>query len=118
MTARVRGVMAARTAFGSMSPVFGSTSAKTGVAPWKSAAFGVEMNVIGVVMTSSPGPMPSASSASTRPIVQLDTPTTFFWPMKSPNACSNVATRGPSVRNSERSVSVIDESSASPRSCW
>src|SRR5258706_2140878 len=100
-----------------MSPVFGSTSAKTGVAAWKSAAFGEATKVIGVVTTSSPGPTPRASSASTSPIVQLETPTTSFLPRNSPNARSKTPTLGPSVRNRDFSVSATDEISASPRSC-
>ena len=41
----------------------GSTSANTGVAPQYEMAHDVEMNVWGVVITSSPGPTPAASSA-------------------------------------------------------
>ena len=63
MMARVRGVTARSTAAGSMFSVSGSTSTMTGVAPawWMTCA--VAQNVIVVVMTSSPGPMPAAASA-------------------------------------------------------
>src|SRR6267378_4064128 len=42
----------------------------------------VAMNVCETVMTSSPGPMPTASSSSLRPSVQLLTPTASAVPTK------------------------------------
>lgn len=46
-----------------------------GVTPAYRIALAVAMKVIGVVITSSPGPMPNATSARCRPCVQLVTPT-------------------------------------------
>ena len=45
----------------------------------------------GVVMTSSPGPMPSAVSDRNSALVQLDSDTTLCTPRYSANAFSNVA---------------------------
>src|SRR5205807_527743 len=67
--ARVCGVMAARTAAGSMFRVSGSTSTSTGRAPTCSITFTEAVKVSGVVMTSSPAPTPSVASAVCRPAV-------------------------------------------------
>ena len=69
MSAAVRGVIAASTASGSKLPVWGSTSAKTGRAPACTIALAVAQNVIGVVTTSSPAPIPAASSDRCRAAV-------------------------------------------------
>jgi hypothetical protein len=53
--------MAADTAFGSRLPVSSLMSANTTVAPRSEAQLAVEMNVSGVVMTSSPAPTPIAA---------------------------------------------------------
>ena len=53
----------------------GSTLTNTGSAPVWRIAVEVAMKVIGVVITSSPGPMPSAFSERMRAEVQLVTPT-------------------------------------------
>ncbi len=47
----------------------GSTSAKTTLAPREAAAFAVEIQLMGVVITSSPGPTPAAIMASSSPAV-------------------------------------------------
>ena len=47
---------------GSRLQVVGSTSANTGVAPVWMIALAVAQNVSGVVITSSPAPMPAASN--------------------------------------------------------
>ena len=60
MMALVFGVMAASIFAGSMHFVFGSQSTNTAVAPAIQIASAVAKNVFGCVMTSSPGPMPSA----------------------------------------------------------
>ena len=81
MIALVRGVIAASTRSTFMlwsSP----TSTSTGVAPtWWITAM-VAMNVCETVITSSPGPMPRASSSSRIPSVQLLTPTASAVPTK------------------------------------
>ena len=63
MTAFVRSVIAAATRSGSMFRSSSFTSTKTGVAPAWTITFAVAGQVIGVVITSSPGPIPAASSA-------------------------------------------------------
>ena len=64
MIAFVFGVIAASIFAGSMHLVFGSQSTNTAVAPAIQIASAVAKNVFGCVMTSSPGPMPIAISAS------------------------------------------------------
>ena len=63
MIARVFGVIRRSTAAGSRLYVLGPRSAKTGTACWYNAPMTVPMSVIGLVMTSSPGPMPAAAVA-------------------------------------------------------
>src|SRR5256885_7714216 len=73
MTARVRGVMAASTAAGSMLKVPGSMSTKTGVPPALWMVPAVAKNVNGVVITSAPGFRSSAwrgSSSASVPLAQ------------------------------------------------
>jgi hypothetical protein len=55
-------VIVRRTASGSTSSVSGSTSAKTGVAPVFRMAFTVAGHVKELVTTSSPAPIPAATS--------------------------------------------------------
>ncbi len=64
MMAFVFGVIAASIFDGSMHLVLGSQSTNTAVAPAIQIASAVAKNVFGCVMTSSPGPMPIAISAS------------------------------------------------------
>src|SRR6266849_1725603 len=79
MIALVRGVIAASTRSTFMlwsSP----TSTRIGVAPtWWITAI-VAMKVCDTVITSSPGPMPTASSSRRKPSVQLLTPTASVVP--------------------------------------
>ena len=75
MIARVRGVIAARTAAGSMLNVTGSMSTNRGVAPSRLTQPAVAKNEYVGVMTSSPGPMPSAISATSSASVPDDTAT-------------------------------------------
>jgi len=63
MMARVRGVMAASSLSRSILRVTGSISANTGVAPTSMMTLAVATHDTGVVMTSSPGPMPAMRSA-------------------------------------------------------
>ncbi|TXT21923.1 MAG: hypothetical protein FD138_3921 [Planctomycetota bacterium] len=63
MIAFVRGVIAASTASGSTLNVTGSMSTNTGFAPSRQIELAVAKNVNGLVMTSSPGPTPSAIRA-------------------------------------------------------
>ena len=63
MIARVRSVTAAATSSGSIVRSPSCTSTKTGVAPVWTITFAVAGHVIGVVITSSPGPTPSADES-------------------------------------------------------
>ncbi len=69
MTPTVRSVTAASTLAGSRQKVSGSMSAKTGVAPVRATEFAVAAKVNEGTITSSPGPMPLASSPRCRPEV-------------------------------------------------
>src|SRR5207302_1468792 len=71
MRARVRGVIAASAAAGSMLNVAGSMSTKTGVPPALWMAPAVAKNVNGVVTTSSPGFRSSAFSGKSSASVPL-----------------------------------------------
>ncbi len=63
MIALVRGVMYVSICAGSMLKVLRPQSTSTGVAPACTMEWMVEQKVMAGAMTSSPGPMPSASSA-------------------------------------------------------
>jgi hypothetical protein len=70
MTARVRGVIAAAIAAGSMLSVSRSMSAKTGLAPARTTAFAQDTNVKLGSTTSSPGPTPARVTAASNADVQ------------------------------------------------
>ena len=70
-------------------------SANTGVAPARQMTSTVATNVNGVVMTSSPGPMPSARSASSRASVPELTPRPYFAPQSAAICFSSSATLSP-----------------------
>ena len=91
----VLGVIAASISFGSMHLVWGSQSTKTTVAPTIQAASAVAKKVLGCVMTSSPGPMPSAIMVSQSASVPLPTPMACFMPVKAANSFSNFSSIGP-----------------------
>ena len=97
MTARVRGVTAAATAAGSTRNVSGSTSTSTARAPQSSTTFAVAGNVYAGTMTSSPGPISSASSARWSAAVPDDTTAACAVPTASASASSNSATFAPIV---------------------
>ncbi len=67
--ALVRGVILRATSAGSRFSVRGSTSANTTLAPRAAIALAVEIQLKGVVITSSPGPTPQAIIASSSPAV-------------------------------------------------
>src|SRR5664279_2086371 len=94
-TARVRGVIALSMQLGSMLYVTGSTSTNTGIAPAYLIALAVAMNERLGHNTSSPGSMPTASSARCSAVVHDDTATALCAPTYSANAFSNSATLGP-----------------------
>ena len=80
MIAFVRGVTSSATRSGSMFRSESRTSAKTGVAPVWTITFAVAGHVIGVVITSSPGPTPSATSARCIAAVPDETASACFAP--------------------------------------
>ena len=71
MMAFVRGVTAASIFAGSMHHVSGSTSTSTGRAPARITTLAVTTMVKSGMITSSPGPTPSTSSARCSPVVPL-----------------------------------------------
>ena len=75
--------------------VRGSMSTKIGVAPASQMASAVAKNVFDVVMTSSPGPMPSARNVSRRASVPEFKPTVSFAFMYWASSCSNFTSCGP-----------------------
>src|SRR5688572_1129565 len=90
------------------------TSANTGVAPVCTMTLAVAGHVIGVVITSSPGPTPSASSDRCIAAVPEVTARACFAPTYSANRRSSSAAFGPVVSQPERSVSATAAISSSP----
>ncbi len=81
-------------------------STNTGTAPCWIAALAVAMKVYGVVITSSPGPMPNALSAIWSARVPFGTQTPKRAPWNSAKRCSNWATFAPPMPHwPERSTS-------------
>src|SRR5215212_830167 len=78
-----------------MVPARGSTSHSTGVAPVRSMPATVGTQVFAWVITSSPGPTPSASSASSIASVPLATATACRLPAKPANSRSNARPSSP-----------------------
>ena len=65
---------------GQMHLVFGSQSTNTAVPPAIQMASAVAKKVLALVMTSSPGPMPSAMRVSQMASVPLPRPMAYFVP--------------------------------------
>ena len=95
MIAFVLGVIRAATSSGSRFMVAGSTSAKTGVAPRRAIDSAVAKKVNAGQMTSSPGPIPIASSTRTSASVPLATPIVSGTPRYAAASSSNAETLGP-----------------------
>src|SRR6476619_2181228 len=89
------------------------TSAKTGVAPQWTITFAVDGHVIDVVITSSPGPTPSATSDRCNAAVQDETASTWSASRYSRMRASSSAVRGPVVSQPERRVAATASLSAS-----
>ena len=85
--------------------VTGSISANTGVAPTSMMTLAVATHDTGVVMTSSPGPMPAMRSAISMVQVPELKVRTGRPPKYSDSWASNVCTFGPLVIQPERSTS-------------
>src|SRR5581483_6588355 len=114
MIAFVRGVTSSATRAGSTLSVSGSTSAKIGVAPVCTITLAVAGHVIGVVITSSPGPIPIATSARCIAAVPDETAIACVAPAYSANRSSSSAARGPVVSQPERIASATAATSSSP----
>src|SRR5438552_2623565 len=110
----VRSVTSSATRSGSRFKSLSRTSAKTGVAPAWTITFAVAGHVIGLVITSSPGPTPRARSERWSAAVPEDTASTCRAPRYSRNRSSSSAVRGPVVSQPERRVSATAAISSSP----
>ena len=75
--ALVLGVIKASSLSGSRFNVFGSTSQKTSLAPNTEKEEELDIQLMGVDMTSSPGSIPAAIPASVSPEVALDTASAY-----------------------------------------
>src|SRR3989344_8768917 len=89
-------------------------SINTGFAPVKIIAFAVAKKVKGVVITSSPEPMPAALSAVIRALVPLSVAIAYFVPQYLANASSNSATFSPCESLPDRRTSITAFSSSLP----
>src|SRR5215218_7187442 len=114
ISAFVLSVTSSATWAGSMFRSDSRTSAKTGVAPAWTMTFAVAGHVIVLVITSSPGPTPRASSERWSAAVPEATASTCSAPTYSANRCSSSAVLGPVVSQPERSVSETAAISSSP----
>src|SRR5471032_890913 len=103
--ALVRGVMAASTWARSILRVTGSISANTGVAPVSMITLAVATQEIGVVITSSPAPMPAMRRAISMVQVPELNVRTGRPPKYSDNCASKAWTLGPLVIQPERNTS-------------
>ena len=114
MIARVLGVMTRSTCAGSMLKLPSSMSAKTGRAPVNRMLFTEAMNVNGLVITSSPGPIPLARRARCSAVVPEDVARACLAPVRPAKASSKAATRGPCASMPESSTSSTACFSRSP----
>ncbi len=114
MIAFVRSVMSSATWSGSMFRSESRTSAKTGVAPAWTITFAVAGQVIGLVITSSPGSTPTASKERWRAAVPDATASAYSAPTYSAKRRSSSAAFGPVVSQPERRVSETAAISSSP----
>ena len=73
------------------------------------------MNELAGTMTSSPGPMPSARSASDSASVPDDTPTAYALPQYAANSSSKASSSAPNVNAPWRATRATTSSSCSSR---
>jgi len=97
--AAVRGVTRASTCAGSSVRRSMSMSANTGVAPAIMMANAEYAAESGAVITSSPGPMPSARNASAIASVPVPTPTAWAAPEACANSVSKAVSSGPRMNH-------------------
>ena len=83
----------------------GSTSTSTGVAPASRTTFAVAGKVYAGTITSSPAPIPSASTARWSAAVPFETATACSTPHAAATSCSSSATFGPIVSAPDSSTS-------------
>ena len=100
----VFGVIAFSISSGLILYVSGSISTNFGVAPVYEMASQVAMNVNGVVITSSPLPIPLANNARCRADVPEFTPTEYFELQKDANSFSKLLTFSPKIKLVESST--------------
>src|SRR5262249_28684557 len=105
MIARVRSVMAASACSRSVLRESSPTSTNTGRAPTRTITFAVATKLSAGVITSSPGPIPQASSAISRPAVAEVSVRTGRPPRYADSSASSCATFGPLASHPERSTS-------------
>ena len=96
MMARVRSVILASICATSMFQVSGSLSTSTGFAPARTICAMHETIVNAGMITSSPGPIPSASTAASSAAVPLHTAMPCLRPTRAAKRSSNCLTNGPS----------------------
>ena len=101
---------------GSTFIVDGSTSTSTGRAPTSATTFAVAGNVYAGTITSSPGPIPSASAARCSAAVPDDTATACSTSHARATSASSSATFGPIVSCPVPSTSATSASSSAPTS--
>jgi hypothetical protein len=105
--ARVRGVIAARTRSASSISVWSSTSTKIGVAPTRDTQPAVAKKENVGVITSSPGPTPSAISATSSASVPDETAMAKRAPIALASSASSPSTSGPIMKCCESQTRVI-----------
>ena len=110
--ARVLEVTTCSTEAGSIVPASGSTSQSTGVAPARSMPETVGTHVFACVTTSSPGPMPSARSASSIASVPFAQPTACAFPFQAASSASNARPSSPSTNQPRSSTRAAAASSS------
>lgn len=114
MIAAVRGPSTAATESGSRLKVTGSMSANTGVAPVSRTELAVAAKVNEGTTTSSPAPIPAATSASRSAEVPEFTATQCRPSTSAENSSSNAATSGPCTTWPPRSTRTAASISSSP----
>ena len=115
MIAFVRLVIARSILLGSMLNVRGSISTNTGNAPTRAIHPAVAKKVNGVVMTSSPGPMPSAIRLHNRASVPLETPAAC---LQSDRVATFSSIRPPSGRRCRFAIPILRLSRPALRRVW
>src|SRR4051812_34268965 len=81
-------------------------STNTGLAPSREMQPAEAKNVNGLVITSSPGPMPNAMRLQSKASVPLETPIPYLQFDREATAASNSATLGPPIQTCESRTAV------------